>query len=61
MVVLRFVAFLAVIAIGIALALGLYTRNRRYFDFAWQLFKFFLVLVALVLGFFVLERLIVVI
>lgn len=61
MVVLRFVAFLALIAIGIALALGLYTRNRRYFDFAWQLFRFFLVLTVLVLGFFVLERLIVVI
>ena len=60
-VVLRFVAYLALIAIGLALALWLFTRNRRYLNFAWQLFRFFVVLAALVLGLFVLERLIIII
>ena len=60
-VVLRFVAYIALIAIGLALALWLFTRNRRYLNFAWQLFRFFVVLAALVLGLFVLERLIIII
>lgn len=61
MVVLRFMVFVALIAIGIALALGLFTKNRRYYNFAWQLFRFFVVLTVLVLGLFVLERLIIII
>lgn len=60
-VVLRSVAYIALIAIGLALALWLFTRNRRYLNFAWQLFRFFVVLAALVLGLFVLERLIIII
>ncbi|HVS26355.1 MAG TPA: hypothetical protein VHE58_03530 [Burkholderiales bacterium] len=60
-VVLRLVAYIALIAIGLALALWLFTRNRRYLNFAWQLFRFFVVLAALVLGLFVLERLIIII
>ena len=60
-VVLRFVAYIALIAIGLAVALWLFTRNRRYLNFAWQLFRFFVVLAALVLGLFVLERLIIII
>ena len=60
-VVLRFVAYIALIAIGLAVALWLFTRNRRYLNFAWQLFRFFVVLAVLVLGLFVLERLIIII
>ena len=60
-VVLRFVAYIALIAIGLAVALWLFTRNRRYLNFAWQLFRFFVVLAALVLGLFILERLIIII
>jgi hypothetical protein len=34
------------------------TRNRRYITFAWQLFKYSIVMVMIVLAFLVLERLV---
>ena len=59
--ILRFVAFVALIAIGLSLAMWLFTKNPRYLNFAWQLFKFFAVFVVVVMALFVLERLILVI
>lgn len=45
MVVIRLILILALIAVGISLLMFVVTRNRRYLQFAWQLFKFALALV----------------
>ena len=60
MLILRFFAFVTLITIGLSLAVGLFTKNRRYLYFAWQLFKFFAVFEVVVMGLFVLEKLILV-
>lgn len=44
MIVLRLFAYLALIGIGLSVALFLVTRDRRYLKAAWQIFKFSLVL-----------------
>jgi len=44
-VVIRLILILALIAVGISLLMFVVTRNRRYLQFAWQLFKFALTLV----------------
>jgi hypothetical protein len=57
LVVLRFVATLAALAIAVSVGAGILTGNRHYFKFAWRVFLFAL---ALAVGFFVvllLERL----
>ena len=59
--ILEFVAFVAVITIGLSLVIWLFTKNPRYLNFAWQLFKFFAVFALVVMALFVLERLILVI
>lgn len=48
MLVLRFLLFLGLITIGVSAAVYLFTRDRRYLRFAWQLFKFIGVLLLLV-------------
>jgi hypothetical protein len=60
MLVLRIVGFLVVITIGSSLCMYLFTRNRRYVVFAWQLLKYAGVVVALVLVFMLLERVVLV-
>ena len=45
MVVIRLILILALIAVGVSLLMFVVTRNRRYLQFAWQLFKFALTLV----------------
>jgi len=52
---------MALIAIGLSLAMWLFTNNPRYLNLAWQLFKFFAVFAVVVMALFVLERLILVI
>ena len=59
--ILEFVAFVALITIGFSLVIWLFTKNPRYLNFAWQLFKFFAVFALVVMALFVLERLILVI
>ena len=59
--ILEFVAFVAVITIGLSLVIWLFTKNPRYLNFAWQLFKFFAVFALVIMALFVLERLILVI
>ena len=59
--ILEFVAFVAAITIGLSLVIWLFTKNPRYLNFAWQLFKFFAVFALVVMALFVLERLILVI
>jgi hypothetical protein len=57
-VTLRIIGFLVVLAIGASVALYLITQDRRWLRFAWQIFKYALIVAAVVLVFLVLERLI---
>ncbi len=49
MVVLRFYLLIVLLTIGGALVVGLIFKDKRWFRFAWQLFKFSVVLL-LVIG-----------
>ena len=57
MVFLRLVAVLVVIALGAALVMYLFTRNRRYLRFAWRAFQFTVIFAVVVMAFYVVERL----
>ena len=57
-VTLRIIGFLVVLAIGAAVALYLITQDRRWLRVAWQIFKYALIVAAVVLLFLVLERLV---
>ena len=61
MFVLRVVGFLILITIGASLVTYVLTRNRRYLTFAWQVLKYGMVMVIVVLTFILLERLVLVI
>lgn len=61
MLVLRLVGILVAIAIGAALVMYLFTRNRRYLGFAWRVFQFGLVFLLVFLALYVVERLVLVI
>lgn len=49
MVVLRFYLLIVLLTIGGALVVGVIFKDKRWFRFAWQLFKFSVVLL-LVIG-----------
>ena len=49
MIVLRFYLLIVVLTIGGALLVGLFYKDKRWIRFAWQLFKFSVVLL-LVIG-----------
>ena len=57
-VALRIVGFLVLIAIGGSMLMYVVTRDRRWVRFGWQVFKYALIVVAIVLAFLALERLI---
>jgi hypothetical protein len=57
-IALRLVIFLVVIAIGVSFALFLVTKDRRWLRFAWQVFKYTLILVLVAFALFALERLV---
>ncbi|HSF22273.1 MAG TPA: hypothetical protein VLA81_09535 [Burkholderiales bacterium] len=61
MLVLRLVGILVLIGIAGAIALYLFTRNRRYLTFAWRLFQFAFVFLLVFLALYVLERLVLVV
>ncbi|HEX9673706.1 MAG TPA: hypothetical protein VGA12_09755 [Burkholderiales bacterium] len=61
MLVLRLVGVLVLIGIVGAIALYLFTRNRRYLTFAWRVFQFAFVFVLLFLTLYLLERLVLVV
>jgi hypothetical protein len=61
LLVLRIVGFLVLITIGASFAMYLLTRNRRYVTFAWQVFKYGMVMAVIVLVFIVFERIVLVI
>jgi len=57
MVIVRLLLFLSLATIAGALLFYLFTRNRRYLQFIWQVAKFTLVVLVAVLLFFAAERL----
>ena len=61
MLVLRIVGFLVLITIGASLVMYLFTKNRRYVTFAWQVFKYGMVMAIVVLTFILFERMVLVI
>jgi hypothetical protein len=61
MLVLRLIGILALIAIVGAIALYLFTRNRRYLTFAWRVFQFAFVFLLVFMALYVLERLVLVV
>ena len=61
MLVLRIVGFLLLISIGASLVMYLWTRNRRYVTFAWQVVKYGMVMAIIVLAFMLLERVILIV
>ncbi len=58
MVLVRLLLFLALAAIAVAAVLYLFSRDRRYLRFIGQVFKFTVVLLAIVLIFFAFERIV---
>ena len=61
MFILRVLGFIVLITIGASLVTFLLTKNRRYLTFAWQVFKYGMVMAIVVLAFIVFERLVLVI
>jgi len=57
MLLVRLVGLLALITIGAALMVYLFTRNRRYLRFAWRAFQFTVIFAVVVMAFYVVERL----
>jgi hypothetical protein len=56
-IVIRIVGVLALITVGASLLAFLFTRNRRYLKFGWQVFRFSFVVVLVLLLLLVIERL----
>jgi hypothetical protein len=61
MVVLRLVGALVLITLGACLVFYLFTRNRRYLDFARRVLQFAFVFAILFMALYVLERLVLVV
>jgi hypothetical protein len=61
MLILRLIAILALISIGVSLALYAYSRQRRFLQFAWRVFTGTILFVLLLMAFYAAERLLVVV
>jgi hypothetical protein len=57
-ILVRLLIFFVLVTVGAAGVLYLFTRNRRYLQFAWLVLKFTFVFVLVLAVLFVLERLI---
>jgi len=57
-ILVRLLLFLSVAAIAVAAAMYLFSKDRRYLRFIWQVVKFTIVILAVVLIFFAFERLV---
>ena len=55
-IVLRIFGALLLISVGASAAVYLVTRDKRWLRFAWQLVKFGLVILVIILALFALER-----
>lgn len=60
MFVLRLFGILVVITLAGAVVFYLFTRNRRYLDFAWRVLQFAFVFLLVFMAIYVLERLVLV-
>lgn len=60
MILIRLVVFLALAAIALSIGLYLFNKDRRYLVFAWQVFKFSIVVLFVFLTFYALERVVLV-
>ena len=58
MILVRLLLFLALAAIAVSALMYLFSKDRRYLRFIWQVLRFTLVILAVVLIFFAFERLI---
>ena len=56
MLLLRLAAILVVITLGVSFVLFLFTRQRRYLNFAWKLFRFAVIFALIFFALFILER-----
>lgn len=61
MLLLRLVGLLALITIGVSLALYAYSRQRRFLQFAWRVFLGTLAFALLLIAFYAAECLLVVV
>jgi hypothetical protein len=57
-ILVRLLLFLALAAIAVSAAMYLFSKDRRYLRFIWQVLKFTIVILAVVLIFFAFERLV---
>jgi hypothetical protein len=57
-ILIRLFIVVALLVLGVSLALFLFTRDRKFLGFAARAFKFFLVVFLVLAGLYVLERLI---
>ena len=57
MLLLRLLGILVLLGVGAAVALFLCTRNARYLDWAWRIFRYALMVALLIFALLALERL----
>jgi hypothetical protein len=57
-ILVRLLLFLALAAMAVSAVMYLFTKDRRYLRFIWQVVKFTLVILAVVLIFYAFERLV---
>ena len=58
MILVRLLLFQALAAIAVSAAMYLFSKDRRYLRFIWQVVKFTVVILAVVLVFFAFERIV---
>lgn len=61
MVLVRLLGFLFLIVIGLCLILFLFTQDRRYLKWGWQVFRLGVIFAMIFAAFYVLERIIMII
>jgi hypothetical protein len=57
-ILVRLLLFLALAAMAISGVMYIFTKDRRYLRFIWQVVKFTIVILAVVLIFFAFERIV---
>lgn len=58
MILVRLLLFLALAAMAVSGVMYIFTKDRRYLRFVWQVVKFTIVILAVVLIFFAFERIV---
>ena len=58
MILVRLLLFLALAAMAVSGVMFIFTKDRRYLRFIWQVVKFTIVILAVVLIFFAFERIV---